>query len=73
MEKITVHIEVDGVELAPVVMGEGREDHYFPGDMKFYNMGYALTKDNAHAPYQYMISLTRKKTEKELEDEGDKK
>ena len=65
MEKLIVRVEVDGVELEPIDMGEGREDTTYKGDIKFYSMGHVFNKDHTHAPYEYMISLTRHKSEEE--------
>lgn len=66
MEKIIVRVEVDGVELAPVEMGEGHEDHIYKDDMTFFSMGHVFNIEHTRAPYDYTFSLSRHKTKEEL-------
>ena len=66
MEKIIVRVEVDGVELAPIEMGEGHEDLIYKDDIKFFRMGHVFNIEHTRAPYDYTFSLSRHKTKEEL-------
>lgn len=64
-EKIIVRVEVDGVELAPIELGEGMQDGIYIEDIVFFSMGDLYNKEHTVAPYSYMFRLNRHKTEEE--------
>lgn len=64
-EKIVIHVEVDGVELAPIELGEGVQDGVYIEDIVFFRMGDLFNKEHTVAPYSYMFRLNRHKTEGE--------
>lgn len=66
METIIVRVEVDGVELEHIEMGEGHEDHIYKEEMKFFSVGHVLNIEHTRALYDYTFSLSRRKTKEEL-------
>ena len=68
MEKIVVRVEVDGVELAPVQMPEGKQDLFYEDGMTFFKMGHVLDVKGKEVSYRYSIRLDRRKTEEELKE-----
>ena len=66
MEKIIVRVEVDGVELAPIEMGEGHEDLIYKEEMTLFKMGHVFNIEHTRVPYGYTLSLSRHKTKEEL-------
>ena len=66
MEKIIVRVEVDGVKLEPIEMGEGHEDLIYKEEMMFFSMGHVFNMEHTRAPYDYTLSLSRHKTKEEL-------
>jgi len=68
MEKIIVRVEVDGVELEHIEMGEGHEAPIYKEEMMFFSMGRVFNIEHARAPYDYTLSLSRHKTKEELNE-----
>ena len=66
MERIIVRVEVEGVELAPIEMGEGHGDTFYKEEMTFFKMGRVFNIEHTRAPYGYTLSLSRHKTKEEL-------
>jgi len=65
MEKIEIKVVVDGKELEPIIMGEGKEGYVYKNDIVFYSMGHIHNKDKTVALYEYNISIRRLKKDKE--------
>ena len=63
--KIIVRVEVDGVELLPIELGEGMQDGVYIEDIVFFKMGDLFNREHTIAPYSYMFRLNRHKTEEE--------
>ena len=61
MEKIVVKVIVDGVESAPIEMGKGEESAVYSNDIVFYSMGRIYNKEKTKAPYEYNISIRKRK------------
>ena len=66
MENIVVKVVVDGVELAPINMGEGKTSTLYKEDITFFSMGHVHSAEGTHVPYVYLIRLDRAKTKEEL-------
>lgn len=69
-ESIIVHVEVDGMGISPVVLGEGKQSCLLKDCVEFFSMGHLLNKERTTAPYDYMIRLTRHITKDEVFSEG---
>lgn len=65
MENIIVRIEVDGVELSPVTMGEGVQSEIHPNDLTFFKSEHIFNKERTRTPYDILIRLDRPKTKEE--------
>lgn len=64
-EKIVIRVEVDGMEVYLIELGEGREDYFYKDDIAFFSMGRLFNKERTIAPYDYVFRLCRHKTEEE--------
>lgn len=65
MENIIVRIEVDGVELSPIAMGEGKQSNLHPNDLTFFTSGHVFNNEHTRVPYDIMVRLDRPKTKEE--------
>lgn len=65
MEKITINVRVNGFELPPIDMGEGKQDPIYEDDIYFYKSGNLGLEGTNRLPYQYNIRISRHKTDSE--------
>jgi hypothetical protein len=64
-EDITVTINVNGKNMAPIVMGKLKPDDLYETGMQSYSQGHVLDMDGLPVVYDYMVRLSRRKTHEE--------
>jgi hypothetical protein len=65
MEKITITVEVDGVELSPIAMDKGEQSELHPNDFTFFKSTHLFNKEHTKTPYDIVVRLDRPKTKEE--------